>query len=152
LAELLAEERLQVAIGSIAHAQVAFDITLEYIKERMVFGRPVGSFQHVRFEMAAMRAQLDAVQALVDHCVMEANAGELTAAMASEAKLLATELENKVIDACVQLHGGAGYMEEYRIARMFTDARVSRIFAGTSEIMKEIIGRNLGLDERKIRT
>ncbi|MEX3898337.1 acyl-CoA dehydrogenase family protein [Paraburkholderia sp. BR10954] len=152
LSELLAEERLQVAMGSIAHAQVAFDITLEFIKERMAFGRPVGSFQHVRFEMAAMRAQIDAVQAMVDHCVMEANAGQLTAVVASEAKLLATELENEVMDACVQLHGGAGYMEEYRIARMFSDARVSRIFAGTSEIMKEIIGRGLGLDERKART
>ncbi|MGY2488448.1 acyl-CoA dehydrogenase family protein [Cupriavidus sp. CP313] len=149
MSELLAEERLQVAIGSIAHAQVAFDITLEYVKERMAFGRPIGSFQHVRFEMAGMRAQIDAVQALVDHCVMEANAGELTAVLASEVKLLATDVENKVIDACVQLHGGAGYMEEYRIARMFTDARVSRIFAGANEIMKEIIGRNLGLDDRK---
>jgi alkylation response protein AidB-like acyl-CoA dehydrogenase len=98
-----------------------------------------------------MRAQLDATQALVDHCVMEANAGELTAVMASEAKLLATELENEVIDACVQLHGGAGYMEEYRIARMFTDARVSKIFAGANEIMKEVIGRSLGLDERKLK-
>jgi acyl-CoA dehydrogenase len=116
----------------------------------MAFGRPIGSFQHVRFEMAAMRAQLDAAQALVDHCVMEGNAGELTAMLASEAKLFATEIENKVIDACVQLHGGAGYMEEYRIARMFTDARVSRIFAGANEIMKEIIGRNLGLDDRKL--
>lgn len=150
MSELLAEERLQVAIGSIAHAQVAFDLTLDYIKERMAFGRPIGSFQHVRFEMAAMRAQLDAAQALVDHCVMEGNAGELTAMLASEAKLFATEIENKVIDACVQLHGGAGYMEEYRIARMFTDARVSRIFAGANEIMKEIIGRNLGLDDRKL--
>ena len=152
LSALLAEERLQVAMGSIAHAQVAFDITLEFIKQRMAFGRPVGTFQHVRFEMAAMRAQIDAVQAMVDHCVMEANARQLTAVVASEAKLLATELENRVMDACVQLHGGAGYMEEYRIARMFTDARVSRIFAGTSEIMKEIIGRSLGLDERKART
>ncbi len=152
MSELLAEERLQVAIGSIAHAQVAFDITLDYVKERIAFGKPIGSFQHVRFEMASMRAQLDAVQALVDHCVMEANERQLTAALASEAKLLATELENKVIDACVQLHGGAGYMEEYRIARMFTDARVSRIFAGASEIMKEIIGRDLGLDDRKLNT
>jgi acyl-CoA dehydrogenase len=151
MSELLAEERLQVAIGSIAHAQVAFDITLDYVKERMAFGKPIGSFQHVRFEMASMRAQLDAVQALVDHCVMEANERQLTAVLASEAKLLATELENNVIDACVQLHGGAGYMKEYRIARMFTDARVSRIFAGANEIMKEIIGRDLGLDDRKLK-
>ncbi|MCX4149660.1 acyl-CoA dehydrogenase family protein [Paraburkholderia madseniana] len=149
MSELLAEERLQVAIGSIAHAQVAFDITLDFIKERKAFGRSLGSFQHLRFEMAGMRAQLDAAQALVDHCVMEANAGALTAVMASEAKLLATDLENRVIDTCVQFHGGAGYMEEYRIARMFADARVSRIFAGTNEIMKEIIGRDLGLDDRK---
>lgn len=149
MSELLAEERLQVAIGSIAHAQVAFDLTLDYVRQRMAFGKPVGTFQHVRFEMATMRAQLDAAQAFVDHCVREANAGELTAVVASEAKLLATELENRVIDACVQLHGGAGYMEEYRIARMYTDARVSRIFAGANEIMKEIIGRSLGLDDRK---
>ncbi|MBP0593273.1 acyl-CoA dehydrogenase family protein [Paraburkholderia sp. LEh10] len=151
MSELLAEERLQVAIGSIAQAQAAFDITLDFIKERKAFGRPLGSFQHLRFEMAAMRAQLDAVQALVDHCVMEANAKVLTSVMASEAKLLATELENKVIDTCVQFHGGAGYMEEYRIARMFTDARISRIFAGANEIMKEIIGRDLGLDDRKLK-
>lgn len=149
LSELLAEERLQVAIGSIAHAQVAFDLTLDFVKQRMAFGKAIGTFQHVRFEMAAMRAQLDAAQAFVDHCVMEANAGELTAAVASEAKLLVTDLENRVIDACVQLHGGAGYMDEYRISRMYTDARVSRIFAGTNEIMKEIIGRSLGLDDRK---
>lgn len=152
MSELLAEERLQVAVGSIAHAQAAFDITLEYIKERNAFGRPLGTFQNARFEMASMRAQIDAVQALVDHCVMEANAGALTAVVASEAKLLATELENKVMDACLQLHGGAGYMEEYRIGRMFTDARVSRIFAGANEIMKEIIGRSLGLDDRKLKT
>lgn len=151
MSELLAEERLQVAIGSIAQAQAAFDITLDFIKERKAFGRPLGSFQHLRFEMAAMRAQLDAVQVLVDHCVMEANARALTAVLASEAKLLATELENKVIDTCVQFHGAAGYMEEYRIARMFTDARVSRIFAGANEIMKEIIGRDLGLDDRKLK-
>ena len=97
-----------------------------------------------------MRAQLDAIQCFVDQCVMEHNAGRLTAEVAAEAKLLSSELENRVMDECVQLHGGAGYMQEYRICRMFTDARISRIYAGTSEIMKEIIGRSLGLDDRKL--
>jgi alkylation response protein AidB-like acyl-CoA dehydrogenase len=97
-----------------------------------------------------MRAQLDAIQCFVDQCVLEHNTGQLTAEVAAEAKLLTSELENRVMDECVQLHGGAGYMQEYRICRMFTDARVSRIYAGSSEIMKEIIGRSLGLDDRKL--
>ncbi|MCI0998366.1 acyl-CoA dehydrogenase family protein, partial [Pseudomonas corrugata] len=100
--------------------------------------------------LAELRAQLDAVQTFVDQCVLEYNAGRLSAELAAEAKLLSTELEGKVLDQCVQLHGGAGYMEEYRISRMYTDARITRIFAGASEIMKEIIGRSLGLDERKL--
>ena len=91
------------------------------------------------------------IQTFIDQCVLEYNAGRLTSELAAEAKLLGTELAGKVADACVQLHGGAGYMEEYRIARLFTDARIMRIFAGTSEIMKEIIGRGLGLDERKLK-
>jgi acyl-CoA dehydrogenase len=99
--------------------------------------------------MAGMRANLDAIQLFVDHCVMEHNAGHLTAEIAAEAKLLTSELENRVMDECVQLHGGAGYMDEYRISRMYADARISRIYAGTSEIMKEIIGRSLGLDDRR---
>jgi alkylation response protein AidB-like acyl-CoA dehydrogenase len=150
LTRFLAEERLMNACGNISHAQVAFDITLEYIKERKAFGRPIGTFQNSRFKMAEMRAQLDAVQIFLDHCVMEHNAGRLTVEVAAEAKLLTSELENRVMDDCVQLHGGAGYMDEYRICRMYTDARVSRIYAGTSEIMKEIIGRSLGLDDRKL--
>ncbi len=150
LTRFLAEERLMNACGNISHAQVAFDITLEYIKERKAFGRPIGTFQNSRFKMAEMRAQLDAVQIFLDHCVMEHNAGRLTVEVAAEAKLLTSELENRVMDDCVQLHGGAGYMDDYRICRMYTDARVSRIYAGTSEIMKEIIGRSLGLDERKL--
>ena len=97
-----------------------------------------------------MRAELDAIQTYVDQGVLLLNAGELTAEDASAAKLLSSELEGRVMDECVQLHGGAGYMEEYRISRMYTDARISRIFAGTSEIMREIIGRSLGLDERKM--
>jgi alkylation response protein AidB-like acyl-CoA dehydrogenase len=150
LTRFLAEERLMNACGNLAHAQVAFDLTLDYIKERKAFGRPIGTFQNSRFKMAEMRAQLDAVQIFFDHCVMEHNAGRLTVEVAAEAKLLTSELENRVMDDCVQLHGGAGYMQEYRICRMFTDARVSRIYAGTSEIMKEIIGRSLGLDDRKL--
>jgi acyl-CoA dehydrogenase len=150
LAHFLAEERLIGACMYLSHAQEAFDITLEFIRGRRVFGRPLGAFQNSRFKMAEMRAQLDALQVFVDHCVTQLNEGRLTAAVAAEAKLLTSELEGRVMDECVQLHGGAGYMDEYRISRMYTDARVSRIYAGTSEIMKEIISRDLGLDERKM--
>lgn len=150
LAQFLAVERLQCAIASIADAQTAFDLTLDFVQERHAFGKPIGAFQNTRFQMAEMRAQIDAIQCFVDQCVMLGNEGKLTTDVASEAKLLATELQGVVLDKCVQLHGGAGYMDEYRICRMYTDARVSRIFAGSSEIMKEIIGRNLGLDERKL--
>lgn len=151
LARFLCGERLIAAVGAMASAQTAFDITLDYVKERQAFGRPIGSFQNSRFVMAELRAKLDATQIFVDHCVMAYNKGELTPDLAAEVKLLSTELEWEVMDACVQLHGGAGYMEEYRICRMFNDARVGRIFAGTSEIMKEIIGRNLGLGDPKPR-
>lgn len=150
LARFLAQERLVAAIGFTATAQTAFDLTLEYVKERRAFGRPIGAFQNTRFKMAQMRAELDMAQTYIDQCVMLLNAGELTAADSSAAKLLTSELEGRVMDQCVQFHGGAGYMEEYRISRMYTDARISRIFAGTSEIMLEIIGRALGLDERKL--
>ncbi|WP_321818544.1 MULTISPECIES: acyl-CoA dehydrogenase family protein [unclassified Paraburkholderia] len=147
LAEGLAEERLLSACQSVAHAQVALDLTLDYVKERRAFGRPVGAFQNTRFVLARQHAELDAMQAWIDMLVMEHNAGGLDAATAASAKLLTSELEGRLIDACLQLHGGAGYMEEYRISRMYRDARVSRIFAGTSEIMLEIIGRSLGLRE-----
>ena len=150
LARFLAQERLVAAIGFLATAQTAFDLTLEYVKERRAFGKPIGAFQNTRFKMASMRSELDMAQTYVDQLVLLLNAGELTAEDASAAKLLTSELEGRVMDECVQLHGGAGYMEEYRICRMYTDARVSRIFAGTSEIMREIIGRSLGLDERKM--
>ena len=148
LAEGLAEERLLSACQSIAHAQVAFDLTLPYVKERRAFGRPIGAMQNTRFTMARMRAELDAMQTWVDVLVNEHNAGHLDAATAASAKLLTSELENRVSDSCLQLHGGDGYMEEYRISRMYRDARVSRIFAGASEIMLEIIGRSVGLTEK----
>lgn len=150
LARFLAPERLVAAIGFMANTQVAFDLTLDYVKERKAFGRPIGTFQNSRFVMAEMKAQIDALQCYVDQSVLLLNDDALSAEDASAAKLLTSELEAKVMDACVQLHGGAGFMEEYRICRMYQDARISRIFAGTSEIMKEIIGRSLGLDDRRL--
>jgi len=143
LSKFLSGERLISSIDAVALADTAFDLTLEFVQQRKAFGRPIGTFQHNRFVMADMRAQIDAIQTFVDQCVLEYNAGRLTADLAAEAKLLATELAGRVADSCVQLHGGAGYMEEYRISRLYRDARVMRIFAGTSEIMKEIIGRTL---------
>ncbi|WP_435950954.1 acyl-CoA dehydrogenase family protein [Psychrobacter sp. DM8] len=150
MTQCLALERLQVSIASITAAQLAFDITLDYIKERRAFGKPLGALQHIRFTMADMRAKIDAVQCFVDQCVMLGNEDKLTADLASQAKLLATQTEGEVVDQCLQFHGGAGYMDEYRISRLYTGARVSRIFAGANEIMLEIIGRGLGLDERKM--
>ena len=149
LRQFLVAERLIAAIGAVASAQTAFDITLEFVKERRAFGKPIGTFQQNRFVLAQLRAEIDAIQMYVDQCVLEKNAARLSVEDAAAAKLLATELEGRAVDQCLQLHGGAGYMEEYRIARLYTDARVSRIFAGSSEIMKEIIGRGLGLDDRK---
>ncbi|EAQ11473.1 acyl-CoA dehydrogenase [Maritimibacter alkaliphilus HTCC2654] len=145
----LAEERLNGAVGFVARAERAFEITMEFIMDRRAFGKPIGTFQNSRFKMASMRTEIDAAQALVDHCVREHLKGELSAEMASEAKLFTSEVEGRVVDECVQLHGGAGYMEEYEISRLYRDARISRIYAGTSEIMREIIGRGLGLDDRK---
>jgi acyl-CoA dehydrogenase len=150
LMHFLAEERLINAAQAVAHAQVAFDLTLEFILERKAFGRPIAAFQNSRFKMAEMRTAIDVAQCFVDHCVMLHVNGDLSAEIAAEAKLHATEVESTVMDNCVQLHGGAGYMSEYRISHMFTDARVSRIYAGSSEIMKEIIARSIGLDERKL--
>ena len=150
LMHFLAEERLISACQEIAHAQVAFDLTMEYILDRKAFGKPIGAFQNTRFKMAELRSLIDVTQTFVDQLVVLHNAGELSAELAAEAKLFASEAESKVMDECVQLHGGAGYMSEYRISHMFTDARVSRIYAGSSEIMKEIIARGIGLDERKL--
>jgi acyl-CoA dehydrogenase len=151
LRQFLVGERLIAAIGSVAAAQYAFDVTLDFVKERRAFGRPIGTFQNSRFVLAQLRAEIDAIQTYVDQCVLEYNADRLSVEDAAAAKLLASELEGRVADQCLQLHGGAGYMEEYAIARLYADARVSRIFAGSSEIMREIIGRGLGLDERKLR-
>lgn len=149
LMHFLAEERLLGAIGYLATADAAFDLTMDYIKERKAFGQAIADFQVSRFKMADMRMQIDVAQAFVDQCVDEHIQGELTADDAAKAKLFTSELEGRVMDECVQLHGGAGYMDEYPICRMFLNARVSRIYAGSSEVMREIIARSIGLDPRK---
>jgi len=141
--QLLADERLAAACGSLALARAAFDLTLPYVKERKAFGQTIGDFQNTRFIMAEMKTELDVGQAFVDRCVMEYNAGELNAETAAEAKLWTAELAGRVTDQCLQFFGGYGYMWEYPIARLYAAARVHRIWAGTSEIMKEIIGRSL---------
>ncbi len=149
LMQFLAEERLLGAVGYLAASQHAFDITMDFIKERKAFGQTVADFQNTRFKMADMRTEIDIAQVYLDRCVEEHNKGQLTPEMAARIKLFGSEMEGRVMDTCVQLHGGAGYMDEYQISRMFTDARVSRIYAGSSEIMREIIARSIGLDPRK---
>jgi alkylation response protein AidB-like acyl-CoA dehydrogenase len=149
LTRLLPEERLITAVGSIAYAQQAFDLTRQFVRGRKVFGRVLGSLQNTRFQLATLGSEIDCLQTFVDTCVIEHNRGALTPVLAAEAKLLASELEGRVVDQCLQLHGGAGYMDEYPISRMYRDARVSRIFAGSSEIMREIIARDLDLEERQ---
>jgi acyl-CoA dehydrogenase len=149
LMHFLAEERLLGACQYLANSEAAFDATMEYTQERKAFGQTIADFQNTRFKLADMRTELDVAQAFVDRCVTEHNRKNLTADDAAKAKLFCSELEARVTDACVQLHGGNGYMDEYPVSRMYTDARVSRIYAGSSEIMREIIARSLGLDPRK---
>jgi acyl-CoA dehydrogenase len=149
LMHFLAEERMLGAVGYLASADVAFDLTLDYVTQRKAFGQRIADFQNTRFKLADMRTQIDVAQAYVDQCVLEHNDGELAPEDAAKAKLFTSELEGRVMDDCVQLHGGAGYMDEYPICRMYLNARVSRIYAGSSEIMREIIARSIGLDPRR---
>jgi acyl-CoA dehydrogenase len=149
LMHFLAEERLLGAIGYLATSNAAFDITMDYIKERKAFGQTIADFQNTRFRMADMRMEIDIAQAFVDQCVIEHDTGDLSADDAAKAKLFTSEMEGRIVDNCVQLHGGAGYMDEYPICRMYLNARVSRIYAGSSEVMREIIARSIGLDPRK---
>ena len=141
----LAQERLSIAIAAVGAARGALDQTLAYVKERTAFGQPVGAFQHSRFALAEMATEISVATTFCDQAVLALNAGELTAEDAAMAKWWSTELQGRVIDRCVQLHGGYGYMLEYPIARAFVDARVTRIYGGTTEIMKEIVGRSLGV-------
>jgi alkylation response protein AidB-like acyl-CoA dehydrogenase len=141
----LPQERLSIAVSAVAAARAALDWTLEYVKQRTAFGQPVGSFQNSKFRLAEMATEVDVAQHYVDACVRALDAGDLTAEDAAKAKWWCTELQGRVLDGCVQLHGGYGYMLEYPVARAFLDARVTRLYGGTTEIMKEIVGRSLGL-------
>ena len=141
----LPQERMTVAVGSVAQARAALDATVEYVKERKVFGAPVASFQNTKFELAAVAAEVEAAQAMLDRAVLELVAGELSGADAAKVKLFCTEVQARAVDRCLQLFGGYGYMLEYPIARLYADARVARIYAGTSEVMKVIIAKSLGL-------
>jgi alkylation response protein AidB-like acyl-CoA dehydrogenase len=141
----LPQERLSIAVVAVASAERALELTLEYVKERHAFGQPVGSFQANRFALAEAATEVAAARVYVDRCIEAQVQRELTPAEAAGAKYWTTELQFRVIDRCVQLHGGYGYMEEYEISRLWRDARVQRIYAGTSEIMLEIVGRSMGL-------
>ncbi|MCH7834367.1 MAG: acyl-CoA dehydrogenase family protein, partial [Proteobacteria bacterium] len=149
LMHFLAEERLLGACGYIANAEAAFNLTLDYVNERKAFGKAIADFQNTRFKMADMRTGIDVGYAFVDRCVQAHDNATLSADDAAKAKLWTSELEARVTDECVQLHGGNGYMDEYPISRMYTNARVSRIYAGSSEILREIIARSIGMDPRK---
>ncbi len=145
LVDKLAQERLSITVSAVAHARAAFDWTLEYCKERKAFGRPIASFQHNRFKFAEMWTELELAQLAADRQVEARNAGELTPVEAAMTKWWTTELNKRVLDTCLQLHGGYGYMEEYPIARAWRDGRVMSIYGGTTEIMKEIVGRALDI-------
>jgi acyl-CoA dehydrogenase len=141
-------ERLQIAIGAVASAQAAIDMTTQYVKDRKVFGQPVAAFQNTRYTLAELQTEVQVARVFVDKCCELVIKNELDTATASMAKYWCTDLQCKVLDECVQLHGGYGYMWEYPIARAWADARVQRIYGGTNEIMKELISRQMGLPAR----
>lgn len=141
----LPQERLSIAVAGVAAAEAALNWTLEYVKERKAFGQPIGSFQNSKFVLAEIATEIDLAWHYVDDCIRALNADDLTAVDASKAKYWCTELQGRVVDRCLQLHGGYGYMNEYPIAKAYADARITRIYGGTTEIMKEVIGRSLGL-------
>jgi len=145
LMEKLPQERLSIAVVAVAGCERMLEITLDYVKGRTAFGRPVGSFQNSRFVLADLATKTQIARVFLDRCIVSLNAGELTAIDAAMAKLWTTDLQNTVADACLQLHGGYGYMSEYPISKAWRDSRVQSIYGGTNEIMKEIIGRSMGL-------
>ena len=146
LSRNLAQERMSIAIQGVGAAQAAVDWTVEYVRERKAFGKPIGALQNTRFVLAECRTEVDVAQAFVDRCVEELVEGTLSAEDAAKAKYWCSEVQGRVVDRCLQLFGGYGYMTEYPIARAYQDARITRIYGGTTEIMKEIIGRSMRLE------
>ncbi|GAA0386329.1 acyl-CoA dehydrogenase [Acrocarpospora corrugata] len=144
LMQNLPQERLSIAVTAVAAAEAVLAMTIEYCKTRQAFGRNLGSFQNTRFVLAELATELDIARLYIDKCILALNAGEFTAVDAAKAKWWTTELQTKLIDRCVQLHGGYGYMTEYPVAKAWLDSRVQTIYGGTTEIMKEIIGRSFG--------
>ncbi|MDJ0013796.1 acyl-CoA dehydrogenase family protein [Rhodococcus erythropolis] len=143
LMERLPRERLSIAASAISSARAAYEWTKDYAFDRTAFGKPIGDFQNTRFALAEMLTEIDVTQAYVDNAVLAINDDQLSAVEAAQAKWWASELQKRVVDRCVQLHGGYGYMMEYPIARAYVDSRIQTIYGGTTEIMKEIIGRNI---------
>jgi alkylation response protein AidB-like acyl-CoA dehydrogenase len=141
----LPRERLGIAVAAVAAAEHVLALTLEYARTRQAFGRPIGSFQHNRFVLAELDTEVTIARTFLNHCILEYNAGRLSVTDAAKAKWWTTELQTKLVDRCVQLHGGYGYMLEYPVAKAWLDSRVQTIYGGTTEIMKEIIGRGLGV-------
>jgi alkylation response protein AidB-like acyl-CoA dehydrogenase len=145
LVKKLPQERMSIAVSAVAESQAAFDNTLRYVQDRKAFGTTIGSFQNTKFVLAEIATEIDVAQAFVDRCVDRLNDGELDAADAAKAKWWTTELQGRIIDRCLQLHGGYGYMTEYAVSRAYADARVTRIYGGSTEIMKGVVSKSLGL-------
>jgi acyl-CoA dehydrogenase len=141
----LAQERLAIAVGSVAAARAALQTTIDYVKQRSAFGQKVSDFQNTKFELAAVATEVEAAQALLDRAVEAHVVGELSAVDAATTKLFTTEVQARAVDRCLQLFGGYGYITEFPIARLYADARVARIYGGTSEVMKSMISKSLGL-------
>ena len=140
----LPQERVGAAVSNVAHAKAILEETIQYAKDRKAFGQPIGAFQHNKFLMAELVTKIEVAEAYVDDCVAAHAEGKLSAVDAAKAKWWSSQVQNDVLDHCVQLHGGYGFMNEYRVARAWRDARVTKIWAGSNEIMKELIGRDLG--------
>ena len=139
----LAQERLSIGVTGLAAAEAALGWTVDYVKERTAFGQPIAGFQNTKFKLAEISTEVEVTRPFIEQCIMQLNDGELSPAQAARAKLWGSELQNRVIDECLQLFGGYGYMWEYPIARLYADARINRIYAGSSEVMKLIISRHL---------